>query len=122
MRFGKKVLALLLAVVLCVSMVPAAFAAEETNNKGVTFTATVSPSVLDVSEEEQTVTVTVKANKSVDYDGFGATALIPAGFTFADFTNEHIASMDGGVNIDAIAYHTKNADNVSSEVLFVLTY
>lgn len=122
MRFGKKVLALLLAVVLCVSMVPVAFAADETNDKGVTFTATVSPSVLDVSEEEQTVTVTVKANKSVDYDGFGATALIPTGFTFADFTNEHIASMDGGVNIDKIAYHTKSADNVSSTVLFALTY
>lgn len=49
MKTAKKLIALLLSVLLCVSMVPSAFAA------AVSYTAEVSPAELTVSDEDQTV-------------------------------------------------------------------
>lgn len=73
MKTAKKLIALLLSVLLCVSMVPSAFAA------AVSYTAEVSPAELTVSDEDQTVTVTIKADTTIDYNSIGASVLIPKG-------------------------------------------
>ena len=124
MKLGKKLVALLLVAVLCVSLVPSAFAANETNKLGVTFSAEITPSELQVSDTEQTVTVTIKANKEIDYDGIGMVADLPENFKLVGVSNEKIALTGANYNLStgAIQFRTADAENTSSTNIVTLTY
>ena len=119
MKTAKKLIALLLSVLLCVSMVPSAFAA------AVSYTAEVSPAELTVSDEDQTVTVTIKANTTIDYNGIGASVLIPKGVELIGISNEHIQMAEGTdylLNLGSITTETSDGKDVSGSVILVLTY
>lgn len=124
MKLGKKLVALLLVAVLCVSLVPSAFAANETNKLGVIFSAEITPSELQVSDTEQTVTVTIKANKEIDYDGIGMVADLPENFKLVGVSNEKIALTGANYNLStgAIQFRTADAENTSSTNIVTLTY
>lgn len=117
-------MALLLVAVLCVSLVPSAFAANETNKLGVIFSAEITPSELQVSDTEQTVTVTIKANKEIDYDGIGMVADLPENFKLVGVSNEKIALTGANYNLStgAIQFRTADAENTSSTNIVTLTY
>lgn len=119
MKTAKKLIALLLSVLLCVSMVPSAFAA------AVSYTAEVSPAELTVSDEDQTVTVTIKADTTIDYNGIGASVLIPKGVELIGVSNEHIEleeETDYNLKTGSIATETSDGKDVSGSVILVLTY
>lgn len=124
MKLGKKLVALLLVAVLCVSLVPSAFAANETNKLGVIFSAEITPSELQVSDTEQTVTVTIKANKEIDYEGIGMVADLPENFKLVGVSNEKIALTGANYNLStgAIQFRTADAENTSSTNIVTLTY
>jgi len=65
----KKLIAVLLCMVLVIAAVPSVFAA---NDREVTFTVTQTPVSLTQSASEQTVTLSVDANKTVTVDGIQA--------------------------------------------------
>lgn len=67
----KRTASLVLCVVFCLGFVIPAFAANENNNKGVTFHTTLSSDTLTVSDVEQTVTMTVSASTAITLDGIG---------------------------------------------------
>lgn len=121
MRIGKRLLALALAAILCFSLVPMVYAS---NEEGVTYTATVTPKELTVSNEVQTVTVVIRANKEIGFDGIGGTAKIPAGWKLTGVTNDAVTMTSGDYNLDngLIGFSTENSDIVKSDSIFNLTY
>ena len=114
MKLGKKLLALLLAAVLCFSLMPTVFA-------DVTYEAKLSSQELTVSEEDQTVTVTVKGVAAFECDGFGAQAIVPDGLELVSITNTEITS---GFDANAASgLFAMNADaNFTLTEICVLTY
>ena len=60
MKRFKRILTLILAIMMCTQVITPAFAE---NDLGVSYTATIDTPTLAVSSEDQTVTVTIKANK-----------------------------------------------------------
>jgi len=71
----RKLCALLLSMALCLSAGLSAMAANENNTQEVTFSAALSASQIEVSEEAQSVTLTIRADKPVTMDGCGFTAV-----------------------------------------------
>lgn len=114
MKLGKKLLALLLAAVLCFSLMPTVFA-------DVTYEAKLSSQELTVSEEDQTVTVTVKGVAAFECDGFGAQAIVPDGLELVSIANTEITS---GFDANAASgLFAMNADaNFTLTEICVLTY
>lgn len=114
MKLGKKLLALLLAAVLCFSLMPTVFA-------DVTYEAKLSSQELTVSEEDQTVTVTVKGVAAFECDGFGAQAIVPDGLELVSITNTELTS---GFDANAASgLFAMNADaNFTLTEICVLTY
>ena len=114
MKLGKKLLALLLAAVLCFSLMPTVFA-------DVTYEAKLSSQELTVSEEDQTVTVTVKGVAAFECDGFGAQAIVPDGLELVSITNTELTS---GFDANAASGRfAMNADaNFTLTEICVLTY
>ena len=50
------------------------------NDLGVNYTATLNTPEIHVSDVDQTVTLTIAANKTVDVDGIAFTVVTPSGF------------------------------------------
>lgn len=125
MRFGKRLLALVLSAVLCLSLAPNAFAANETNELGIKFSATVSPNTLTVSDKDQEVVVTVKADRAMIYDGIGGVVSVPAGVELVEITNPHVSvSMTKNYNPanHKVGISSEDAENIEDDVVFVFKY
>ena len=75
-----KIIALALCMALMFSLTMPAYAANETNTKGVVFTAVLDTPELMFSDADQTVNMTIKTNQPIDIDGIGLT------FTSSDST------------------------------------
>ena len=124
MRFGKKLLALLLAAILCMSLVTSAFA---TNEKGVTFTANLSTSQLTKSDKDQSVTVTVTANKKIAYNGIDLEANIPDGLELTAISVSGLVFGKADINLSAGAANTStedlsNVECAAGSAFITLTY
>lgn len=117
-------MALLMAMVLCFSLIPSAFAASESNEDGVVFTATVSKAELAESDEKQEVTVTVNANKEIEYDGIGAEVIVPSGFTLIGISNNErtLTAAEFDLNRKAFGYQSASGENKKITNICVLTY
>ena len=70
----KKILVFLLSAVLCMSLNMISFAANETNTAGVIFTAELDKASLNVSDQDQSVVLTVKASEPVSVSSISYTA------------------------------------------------
>ena len=77
----KKWITVLLCIVLCLGLVVPVMG---TNTQGVTFTATLSPAKLNVSDSEQTVTLQISGSPAFDTDGFSYIIEYPDGWTPGD--------------------------------------
>lgn len=124
MRFRKKLLALLLAAILCMSLVTSAFA---TNEKGVTFTANLSTSQLAKSDKDQSVTVTVTANKKIAYNGIDLEANIPDGLELTAISVSGLVFGKADIDLSAGAANTStedlsNVECAAGSAFITLTY
>lgn len=120
MKMGKRLLALLMAIVLCGSMIPTAFAAEG----AVTLTTKLSASELTTSDKEQTITVTISSDAAFDCDGIGASVIVPTGFTLTKIENSDVTftATDCSAETGKIAYTSADSENDAIKNICVLTY
>ncbi len=88
----KRALSLILCLALCAGLCVNAFAANEENVLGVVFNAALSKSEIEVSETEQTVTMTVAMSKEVSLDSVEFRITTPDGFALSEPTMSYKAS------------------------------
>ena len=78
------------------------FAADETNSLGVLYSAVLDNETLNLSDQDQTVQMTLKTNKAVTLDGMGLTIVYDAPI--------ELVKIEGGdkININASNYNMAN--------------
>lgn len=96
MKKANKLLALVLAAALCLGLSLPAMAA---NSLGVTFTAQLDHATLNISDQDQTVTMTVSTNKDVDVISFQGVITHDAALTLASISNETLGFVPANVNL-----------------------
>lgn len=125
MKLGKKLLSIVLAAVLCLSMVPSAFA---DNSLGVTYQAKLSASELTQSTEAQEVVLEINANSVITYDSIGAEIKIPSGWELTAITNKEVTLLSSEYTLKAadgtgsIGFQSRSGDNETITNICVLTY
>ena len=93
----KKLITAILCVVLCLGLVVPALGA---NSQGVTFKAELDVESLNVSETDQTVTLSISGDPTFTTNGFAYTVEYPAGFVPGTVTSKDFSiSQDGDVTI-----------------------
>ena len=88
----RKLFAIVLSLVMCCMAAAPVFGA---NDRGVTFSATVSPETLAVSSKPQEVTVSIDANKPVTVDGYNIDIPYPEGWEVVSVSNREISFKEG---------------------------
>ena len=88
----QRAFSLLLAMALTVAFSLPTFAADETNTLGVLYSAVLNNETLNVSDQDQTVQMTLKTNKAVTLDGMGLTIVYDAPI--------ELVKIEGGDKID----------------------
>lgn len=86
MKNAKRFLSVLLCVALCMSLCVNVFAANEDNELGIVFSATVDNELIYASGSEQTVIMTVNLSKEATVDSIGYVVVAPTGWAVADPT------------------------------------
>lgn len=125
MKLGKKLLSIVLAAVLCLSMVPSAFA---DNSLGVTYQAKLSASELTQSTEAQEVVLEINANSVITYDSIGAEIKIPSGWELTAIANKEVTLLSSEYTLKAadgtgsIGFQSRSGDNETITNICVLTY
>ena len=121
MRNSRRWLALLIVIVMCLQAFPMVSA---DNVEGITYSATINTPEINVSEEEQTVVLTVKADQEITLDGFGAMITTPDGFAVTSIVNTTLGFTAGNYSkeLDEIGYYTNDAENTTTTVLAEITY
>ncbi len=122
MRYpAKSLICALLCLCICLSLAVPAFAAGESNNEGITFSAELDKTELTVSESAQTVTLTVTASKGMTLNGIGGTVVwnSPVQLQSIGNADDRIVLTAGDVNQDNGRFgwntaDTENIDNVTS--------
>lgn len=117
----KKILAFLVVFVMCLQFVPVTKAA---NSQDVTYTATLDTPTINVSDEDQTVVLTVKTNKAVSMDSMTAYARVPDGLALKSIANETLGFTGGHYNMNngKISWYSSDGENVSNDLLATITY
>lgn len=114
MKIAKKLSSAIIAVVVCSMLVVTAWAAVTY----VTYKGELSPASITVSEEVQTVTLTVKADKDVTTDAFQAQVTVPEGWSVKSISNEQLE--DKGVLIveeGGMIWYSAEAEDVDVDLL-----
>lgn len=121
MKTFKKFIALMLVCVIITGMWTPAYAA---NSAGVTYTAGLDHSTINVSASEQTVVMTVNASTSISVDGVQFTAVVPDGWSLAAIENETLTFPDNEVNLEngKVAYSSADGDNKTTRQIAKITY
>ena len=96
MKKANKLLALALAAALCLGLSLPAMAA---NSLGVTFTAQLDHATLNISDQDQTVTMTVSTNKDVDVISLQGVITHDAALTLTSISNETLGFIPANVNL-----------------------
>lgn len=100
-RIIRSLFAFVLCMCLCVNFIMPAFAANENNALGVTFSATLDTPCIPVSEVDQTVVMRVNTSEGVLLDGIGADIVWDSPLTIASITNDDSRiNFTGSVNPD----------------------
>ena len=103
----KRILSLILCLTLCASVVTTVMAQNETNERGIVFSAELDKNTLSVSDEDQTVVMTIKAAPGATFDGMGMTLVCDTSLT--------IASVKGGDAIENNNPFTTNIYDANSK-------
>lgn len=96
MKKANKLLALVLAAALCLGLSLPAMAA---NSEGVTFEAQLDHATLNISDQDQTVTMTVSANKDVVVNGLQGTITKDAALTLTAIEHDTLTFAPIQVNV-----------------------
>lgn len=96
MKKANKLLALVLAAALCLGLSLPAMAA---NSLGVTFKAQLDHATLNISDQDQTVTMTVSTNKDVDVISLQGVITHDAALTLTSISNETLGFIPANVNL-----------------------
>ena len=87
MNRSKKIISLLISMVLCALLPTFVWAVD---SDGIEYSATIETPEITVSEEAQTVVITVKTDEIISYDGFEGRITLPSN----DFVVESIETAD----------------------------
>lgn len=83
-RISRSLMALALALAICLGIAVPALAANESNTAGVTFSLELSDDSLYVSEDAQTVTLSIKASQALNMVDLVYDLAVPEGFTVGE--------------------------------------
>ena len=99
----RKLLSMMLCLTIFIGIAMPVFASNESNEKNVTFDAVLSNETLTVSQEDQTVTMTIQASTPVTLDGIGMQ------ITFDDaLTLTSVAGGESSIAMTPSNYNTSN--------------
>ena len=121
----KSILSFVLAFVMIITMCTPVFAS---NTQGVTFSAKLDKDTIEVSSEDQTVTVTVNANKEITWDGIGFKAFYDSPLKLTNITNKEVTlgaadiqvEKESGVN--GAGFDTESGENEKITNICVLHF
>ena len=126
-RKMKQWMSLALSVVMLLGIAVPAWAANETNNLGVTFQATLDQATIAQSDEDQEVTMRLKANKAIELDGMGLTVVQDNALKL-----KSIAGGESNIDIDIgdynaangiLAWHVENGSTITGVTdMLVMTF
>ncbi len=113
---ARRFLSMLLCLCFCMGMAVPAFAANESNTEGFVFSASLDNSTLYVSDQPQTVVMTVLSNKEMTLQGIGGQITWSEGLTLTGISNDH-AKIDytGSINLanGKIAWQSNNLETLT---------
>ena len=121
----RSILAFFLAIVMMMSLCTPALAS---NTKGVTFEAKLDESTIDVSTEDQVVTVTVNASKEITWDGIGFKAFYDSPLKLTNITNKEVTLTAGDIQVslgsgdNGAGYQTADGENSTITNICVLHF
>ena len=117
----RRIIVFILTLALCFQVTVPALAA---NSIGVTYEAIFDKTEVYTSSEDQTITLTIRANKVIEMDSLSAKAAIPEGFELINMVNEDIGltSANGNLTTGVVGWYQSDSETVSSQNLVILTY
>lgn len=123
----KQWMSLALSVAMLLGIAVPAWAANETNDLGVTFQATLDQATIAQSDEDQEVTMRLKANKAIELDGMGLTVVQDNALKL-----KSIAGGESNIDIDIgdynvangiLAWHVENGSTITGVTdMLVVTF
>lgn len=126
-RKMKQWMSLALSVAMLLGIAVPAWAANETNDLGVTFQATLDQATIAQSDEDQEVTMRLKANKAIELDGMGLTVVQDNALKL-----KSIAGGESNIDIDIgdynvangiLAWHVENGSTITGVTdMLVVTF
>ena len=126
-RKMKHWMSLALSVAMLLGIAVPAWAANETNDLGVTFQATLDQATIAQSDEDQEVTMRLKANKAIELDGMGLTVVQDNALKL-----KSIAGGESNIDIDIgdynvangiLAWHVENGSTITGVTdMLVVTF
>ena len=121
MKKANKLLALVLAAALCLGLSLPAMAA---NSEGVTFEAQLDHATLNISDQDQTVTMTVSANKDVVVNGLQGTITKDAALTLTAIEHDTLTFSAKKVNLTAgkFTWYDDAAENNTVRTIVKATF
>lgn len=112
----KKILSVFLSLILITGIPLTASAVNENNTLGVTFSAVLDNEILLQSDEDQTVTMYLKANKDITLDGMGLTVIQDSPLKLTGITggDEKINIRGSNYNLEngKVGWQTDDAENI----------
>lgn len=102
-RKMKQWMSLALSMAMLLGIAVPAWAANESNDLGVTFQATLDQATIAQSDEDQEVTMRLKANKAIELDGMGLTVVQDDALKL-----KSIAGGESSIDIDTGNYNVAN--------------
>lgn len=117
-RKAKKLLSFMLCVVLTLSICMPSKAADESNEKGVTFGVKLNKPSIQVSDQDQTLVMTLYASKAVDVDGIGFTVVKDEALQITSITgSEEIGEFpSASTNLEKgiAGWQSPNSENIAN--------
>ena len=115
----QRVASLLLAMMLAFAFSMPTFAADETNNLGVTYMAMLSNTTLPVSDQDQTFQMTLKANKEITLGSLQADITKDSPIELVKIEGGEgisISASDYNMDIGKVSWDTEDAENISGSM------
>ena len=119
----RKALSLLLCMVLLLSLTAPVVAVGETNTLGVTFSAKLDKETLAVSDEAQTVKMTISASSAVSIYTMGM-KIINGGLTLSAVESENLGLTGGHYNLSTgkVSWYNSGGFDITTTDLLVATF
>ena len=119
-HLSKRLLALLLVALLSVSLCVPALAANESNNRGAVFSAELDKPTVYVSDQEQTVVVSIKVNQKITLDSFEADVVEEGGIKGTAVSSQDLPGFQIGSG--KVAWMSFTPDNYETDHICDITF